>query len=114
MGLIVSVFGDSALKLDGVPYFLTDKDYDDVLKDIIVGVMEGRKEDPLALMRKAVSTIACKASIRAGQILSPIEQVSLIKNLGNCDNPANCPHGRPTVIKISIRDLERLFKRTGF
>lgn len=114
MGLIVSVFGDSALKLDEVPSFLTDKDYDDVLKDIIVGVMEGRKEDPLALMRKAVSTIACKASIRAGQILSPIEQVSLIKNLGNCDNPANCPHGRPTVIKISIRDLERLFKRTGF
>lgn len=114
MGLVVSIFGDSSLKCDEIPSFLTDKDYEAVLKDIIVGVSEGRKEDPSVLMRKAISTLACKASVRAGDILSPLEQVSLIKNLSQCENPANCPHGRPTVIKISIRDLEKLFKRTGF
>lgn len=114
MGLVVSVFGDSSLKCDEIPSFLTDKDYEAVLRDIIVSVSEGHKEDPSELMRKAISTLACKASVRAGDVLSPQEQVSLIKNLSSCENPANCPHGRPTVIKISIRDLEKLFKRTGF
>lgn len=114
MGLVVSVFGDSSLKCDEIPSFLTDKDYEAVLRDIIVSVSEGHREDPSDLMRKAISTLACKASVRAGDVLSPQEQVSLIKNLSSCENPANCPHGRPTVIKISIRDLEKLFKRTGF
>lgn len=114
MGLEVSIFGDSSLKVDEVPSFLVDKDYEEVLRDMIVGVVEGRKEDPAALLRKAISTMACKASVRAGDTLSPSEQISLIRNLNRCKNPANCPHGRPTVIKISIRDLEKLFKRTGF
>lgn len=114
MGLDVEIFGNNALKLMGVPEFLTDKDYEGVLRDIIIGVSEGRKEDPSVLMRKAISTIACKASVRAGQLLSPFEQVALIKQLGQCENPANCPHGRPTVVKISIHELEKMFKRTGF
>lgn len=114
MGLEVSIFGDSALKVDEIPSFLVSKDYEELLKDMIIAVVEGRREDPKDLMRKAIATMACKASVRAGDVLSPSEQISLIINLNNCDNPANCPHGRPTVIKISIKDLEKLFKRTGF
>lgn len=113
-GLVVEMFGNNALKLMSIPEFLTDKNYEGVLKDIIVAVLENRKEEPDVLMRKAISTIACKASVRAGQILSPMEQVTLIKELGKCKNPANCPHGRPTVIKITIKELEHMFKRTGF
>lgn len=113
-GLVVEMFGNNALKLMSIPEFLTDKNYEGVLKDIIVGSLDNKKEEPEALMRKAISTIACKASVRAGQILSPMEQVSLIKELGKCKNPANCPHGRPTVIKITIKELEHMFKRTGF
>lgn len=114
MGFDVEPFGNSSLKLMTLPSFLTDKNYVGVIKDLIVSVAQGRKEDPLDLMRKAVATLACKASVRAGDTLSPTEQVALIQNLGKCRNPANCPHGRPTVIKITISDLERLFKRTGF
>lgn len=114
MGLLASPFGNAAVKLEEIPSFLTDKDYEEVLKDIVTAVLQGRREDPLALMRKAVSTLSCKASVRAGDPLSPAEQVSLVQNLASCANPANCPHGRPTVVKISLRDLERMFKRTGF
>ncbi len=114
LGFAVSAFGTGSLKLDGLPSFLTDKNYLGVIRDLIVGVATNQREHPRDLMRKAVATMACKASVKAGQILSPQEEVALIRELGRCENPANCPHGRPTVIKLSLHDLEHLFKRTGF
>lgn len=114
MGLLVEPFSNSSLKLVALPEFLTDKNYMGVIKDLIVAAAEGRKESPLQLMRKAVSTLACKASVRAGDELSPFAQVALIRHLSECENPANCPHGRPTGVKITIGELEKLFRRTGF
>lgn len=114
MGMEVEQFGPNSLKLSSLPRFIASKDYSEVIKDIIIQAAEGNQADPLALMRKAVSTLACKASVRAGDELSPFAQVALIRHLAECRNPANCPHGRPTAIKISIAELEKLFKRTGF
>lgn len=114
MGFEVSGFGTSSLKLDSLPEFLTNKDYESVIKDLITSVAKGEKVEAKDLLRKAISTLACHASVRAGQPLSPQEEVAIIRELGKCRNPANCPHGRPTVIRISIHDLEHLFKRTGF
>ena len=53
-------------------------------------------------------------SIKANHILTKELMVTLINNLSKCRNPLNCPHGRPTVVKISKYDIEKLFKRTGF
>ncbi len=114
LGLVVEPFSPTSLKLVAMPEFLTDKNYMGVIKDLIVAAAEGRKESPLDLMRKAVSTLACKASVRAGDELSPFAQVALIRHLSECVNPANCPHGRPTGVRISIPELEKLFKRSGF
>ena len=50
-------------------------------------------------------------SIKANYHISYEEQDELLKELVLCDNPYNCPHGRPTIIKFSIYDLERMFKR---
>lgn len=113
-GLKVEPFGPSSLKLMTMPEFIASKDYYQVIKDLIVAAAEGKEENPLELMRKAVATMACKASVRAGDELSPFAQVALLKHLGECRNPANCPHGRPTAIKVTIHELEKLFKRTGF
>lgn len=54
---------------------------------------------------------SCKASVRANQELSLEEIESLLEDLRNCDNPYHCPHGRPTTIKFSKYDIEKLFKR---
>ena len=53
-------------------------------------------------------------AIKANMNISMEEMEALIKDLRLCDNPFNCPHGRPTIIFYSNYDLEKLFKRSGF
>ena len=53
-------------------------------------------------------------SLKANRLLTREEQLRLLKNLAKCRNPLNCPHGRPTIVKVSKYDLEKMFKRTGF
>lgn len=114
MGITVEPFSNSSVRLTSLPEFLTDKNYREVIRDLILAAAEGRKESPADLMRKSIATIACKASVRAGDELSPFAQVALIRHLAECRNPANCPHGRPTGVAISRSELERLFRRSGF
>ena len=53
-------------------------------------------------------------SIKANTNITLEEMEILIKDLRNCENPFNCPHGRPTVVYYSKQDLEKMFKRSGF
>src|SRR5699024_8226475 len=64
--------------------------------------------DPYKIMRKA-----CKAAVKAGDVLSNSEIYALIESLINCDNPYTCPHGRPTIIEFSKYDIEKAFLREG-
>lgn len=114
IGIRVSPFASSSLKVDEIPQFLADKEDESVLQDIILETIKDRKVDILATQRLAIATKACKMSIKANRILDHAQQVGLLKELAQCKNPLNCPHGRPTIIKISKYDLEKLFKRTGF
>ena len=54
---------------------------------------------------------SCKSAVKGGDKLSEIEIQELLKKLSACSNPYSCPHGRPTFIKITRYDMERLFKR---
>ena len=56
-------------------------------------------------------TLACHSAIRAGQILSDSEMRELVKQLEQTDLPNSCPHGRPTMIQLTIQQLEREFGR---
>lgn len=60
---------------------------------------------------KLSATLACKRSIKANDSISRIEVESLISDLKQCTNPYTCPHGRPTIIQYSKREIERYFKR---
>ena len=60
------------------------------------------------------ATMACKMSIKANTAITLPEMENLINDLRKCDNPFNCPHGRPTIIYYSKEDIEKLFKRSGF
>jgi DNA mismatch repair protein MutL len=60
---------------------------------------------------RMLATVACHSSVRAGQTL-PIEDAkSLLRQLEKTTHPNTCPHGRPTLIQLSVNDLEREFKR---
>ncbi|MEM0116323.1 MAG: DNA mismatch repair endonuclease MutL [Thermoplasmata archaeon] len=58
-----------------------------------------------------ISSMACKGAIKAHQKLSDSEMKELIFNLMKCENPYTCPHGRPTMVKIKMDEIEKMFKR---
>jgi len=72
-------------------------------------------ETPLQheLEAKLVARICKRAAVKAGHVLSKEEQEALIQGLENCESPRTCPHGRPTMIHLSVDLLERQFGRRG-
>ena len=60
---------------------------------------------------KKLSTMACKAAIKGNMRISVAEADALVDQLLKLDNPYTCPHGRPTIISISEKELEKKFKR---
>lgn len=64
------------------------------------------------LLDDVLNMMACKAAVKAGDPLGPQEIAALLANWKNVEGSSNCPHGRPTVLKLSLSDLERQFHRT--
>ena len=61
-----------------------------------------------------LATTACRAAIKAGEVLNLKQMQILLEELMNTAFPYTCPHGRPTILKFSSEDLAKMFKRTGF
>ncbi len=114
IGIYTSLFGQNSIKVDELPTSLTEKEDIGVINDIVNQVLSDRNISIKDVKRLAIATKACKMSIKANRVLTRDLMVTLIKNLAKCRNPLNCPHGRPTVIKISKYEIEKMFKRTGF
>ena len=114
LNIYTSSFGGNAIKVDEIPSYLSEEDDESVLRDIILSTLKGNKVDIASLKRLSIASRACKMSLKANRLLTREEQLRLLKNLAKCRNPLNCPHGRPTIVKVSEYDLEKMFKRTGF
>lgn len=82
------------------------KDLLDVLRQ-----EEGIRENPLKFYEKAAMMYACKSAIKAGDVLTTAEMYAILKQMDAADNPENCPHGRPTYIKLAKSELDRKFYR---
>ena len=94
----------------GVPILLTDEDPTDLLTEIAVSLVNGRKEGGDAIYDELYHSVACKASIKANSLSSPEELTRLAKMV--IDNEIRyCPHGRPALVKLTKYELEKLFKR---
>ena len=65
----------------------------------------------LQVYEHRVATEACKAAVKGGDRLSVSEAKALIDELFTCEDPYHCPHGRPTIISFTEKDLEKRFKR---
>lgn len=114
IGIEVESFGPNTIRILSYPTFIDEKGMGRIyLESIFHDVLEGNKIDIKELRRHVIATMACKASIKANDELSPLEMEDLLKQLFRCDNPTCCPHGRPTVIHFSSYDIEKLFKRSG-
>ena len=114
IGIITEEFGGNTIKVMEIPSFLSEKNDEEVILDCVHSCLNDESSDPLSLLHLTIANIACKKSIKANHKMSLLEIEALLKDLAKCKNPANCPHGRPTIIKISRADIERMFRRTGF
>lgn len=113
IGVGVEPFGGSAVRVRTLPALLSDLDPAEAVRTAL-GEFE---EDETPLQEEVEARLAarvCKrAAIRAGQILSLAEQERLLRDLEACRSPRTCPHGRPTMIHISVDALEKQFGRRG-
>ena len=110
-GFIYEEFGDNTIRLIGVPSLCMELDTKELFLQILDEIdtvaitATQEKED------KFISTIACKAAVKANMNLNKEEVDNLMKQLLVLPNPFTCPHGRPTAIKMSKYDIERKFSR---
>lgn len=110
-GFIIEEFGDNTIRLIGVPSLCMDLDTKELFLEILDEIdtvaitAKQEKED------KFISTIACKAAVKANMKLTNEEVDTLMKQLLVLPNPFTCPHGRPTAIKMTKYDIERKFNR---
>jgi len=111
LGFEIEPFGGNEYVIKAVPTELFGISEKDLLFDIIDQYsLEGKKTTPDTVLVK-LATMACKAAIKGNMNISLLEAKALIEELMSLDNPYNCPHGRPTFVRFSIREIERMFKR---
>ena len=84
---------------------------DEVLEYLINCIINMEEVNYQKFLIDKIKMNACKKSIKANHLLSFAEISELLKRLSLCDNPYHCPHGRPTIIKLTKQEIEKLFKR---
>jgi DNA mismatch repair protein MutL len=104
---------DRGVQVRAVPAGLPVENLGATLADL-AGHLSGREgQTPDDRRDATLATLACHTSVRAGQTLTLLEQQALIDQLAGCEGPRTCPHGRPTLIVLTQRQLERQFGRLG-
>jgi DNA mismatch repair protein MutL len=113
IGFHVEPFGSGTFLVRSVPSILGNSDPAAALRVVVEDFEED--ESPLEAETEArvIARVCKRAAVKAGQILSPEEQQALLADLEACTSPRTCPHGRPTMIHLSVDLLERQFGRSG-
>jgi DNA mismatch repair protein MutL len=109
-GFNVEQIGPNALAIREIPAFIEAGMETDLLHKMISHLASG---DPLIKVYEDIAAMkACKASIKKNDVISPSVLNGILEELSHCEEPSRCPHGRPTMIKITQRDLDKMFLRT--
>ena len=112
LGFNIEEFGINTYTIKSHPSWLKEGHEEEIIRNIFDEIIiEGNNFDRIRFNNRLIATIACKMSVRANTRLSREAMEEIINNLMKCQNPYNCAHGRPTIVKFSTYDLERMFKR---
>lgn len=116
-GLVIERFGPSAMLVRAVPSAIAKADTAKLLTDLADDIAKhGKQEDSGALLlaerlELVLATMACHGSVRAGRVLSVAEMNALLREMEATPRSGQCNHGRPTWVKLSMEDVEKLFGR---
>ena len=107
----VERFGNDSILCRIIPYWMSDIDVIAFIKDMIDYYKDEKDISLLSIRKAAIASLACHVSIKFNHHLTLDEMKEVIINLQKCDNPFNCPHGRPTFILLSDNQLKKDFLR---
>jgi len=112
IGFEIESFGGDAYTVRAVPDNLFSIAKKELLIEMIDGLVDGISSNVTPdLIAEKIASMSCKAAVKGNSRLSVVEMETLIGELLKLDNPYHCPHGRPTIIAMSKRELEKKFKR---
>ncbi len=112
LGFEIEEFGDNLLLLRQIPMDLSPDDAADAVETLAANLLDGRREQKDTVRDEILHTVACKAAIKAGWHTDEAELLALVKQVMSRDDLKHCPHGRPTCITLSKKQLEKQFKRS--
>ena len=112
LGLVIEGFGPGAVAVRETPALLGRVDAGQLIRDLADEIAEFDRADALeARLDRIAATVACHGSVRAGRRLRPEEMDALLREMEETPNSGTCNHGRPTFVRLTLADIERLFGR---
>jgi DNA mismatch repair protein MutL len=112
LGLVLEGFGPGAVAVRETPALLGRVDAGKLVRDLADEIAEFDRADALeARLDRIAATVACHGSVRAGRRLRPEEMDALLREMEETPNSGTCNHGRPTFVRLTLADIERLFGR---
>jgi DNA mismatch repair protein MutL len=112
-GFEIEPFGPGAFQVRAMPTLFSGSDPAVALRALVEDFEEDESPLQTEIEAKIAGRVCKRLAVKAGQALSPEEQRALLENLEACESPRTCPHGRPTMIHLSVDVLERQFGRKG-
>ena len=112
LGYTYSEAGPTTLRVEEVPCDLQTSDIADSLKDICLLLHEQKEPDKAMVRHRSLAYLSCHGAVKAGDSLNIRQMKQLLDDLFHTEKPYVCPHGRPTIIRFTPKELAHLFKRT--
>ena len=111
IGFDLDQSGESDYILRSIPLWAKLDDLEGIIYDILNIMIRNKEVNVIRFRDHIAKQISCKASIKANHSINRMEIDSLLKQLNDCENPYTCPHGRPSIIKLTLNEIETMFER---
>jgi len=112
IGFQIVPFGETTLRIDEVPALLPAAGIERLVRDLLDEVLEWRRVEGVDRLRHRVAaSAACHAAVTANQPLDDAEMGRIVTDLMRTGSPMTCPHGRPVLLRLTLEQLEREFRR---
>jgi DNA mismatch repair protein MutL len=115
LGFDFEIFGTDEIKITKVPEFVKLDNFSKLIHKLISDILENKELSTIKekVFHETAAILACHTAVRFGDILGKDEIIKILKDLMTCEDPYNCPHGRPVMQEFSKYDIEKRFKRCG-
>ncbi len=112
LGFEIEEFGQNSFKINSLPHVLENQNGEILIKEVLDDLLENKTPRKIDKKnQKIISFLACRSAIKANDFLTLEKRQTLINQLNQTKTNYTCPHGRPVKIEISLKELDKMFKR---